>query len=269
VGDRGGELSGVRIEDAWSARFAAFFGWYALRQLRGRFHAVRIMPGTREALAELAAYAGPAMVAMNHSSWWDPMLAVALWRSFFQSRSSLSPMDAAQLARFRFLRKLGIFGIDPDDPRSMEAMGSYVARRMTEMDRPTITLTPQGRFTDVREPVVPRPGSAALLAAHAGMRAWSLAMEYGFWADARPEVFLRVVAVETPADRRLVGWQRTLKATMESNQRALANAVRSREAAAFECVVGGDAARVHPVYDLWLALTGRAGRIDPSRGPRA
>jgi hypothetical protein len=55
---------------------------------------------------------------------------------------------------------------------------------------------------------------------------------------------------------------------MESNQRALAAAVRSRDAAAFECIVGGDAARVHPVYDLWLALTGRAGRIDPSRGPR-
>jgi 1-acyl-sn-glycerol-3-phosphate acyltransferase len=268
VGDRGGELSGVRIQDAWSPRFAAFFGWYALRQLRGRFHAVRIMPGTREALAELAACTEPAVVAMNHSSWWDPMLAVALWRSFFQGRSNLSPMDASQLARFRFLRRLGIFGIDPDDPRSMAAMGSYVARRMAELHRPTIMLTPQGRFTDVREPVVPRPGTAALLAAQPGMRAWSLAMEYGFWADARPEVFLRVVAVETPSDPRLVGWQRTLEGAMESNQRALAAAVRSRDAAAFECIVGGDAARVHPVYDLWLALTGRAGRIDPSRGPR-
>ncbi len=268
MGDRGGELSGVRIQDAWSPRFAAFFGWYALRQLRGRFHAVRIMPGTREALAELAACTEPAVVAMNHSSWWDPMLAVALWRSFFQGRSNLSPMDASQLARFRFLRRLGIFGIDPDDPRSMAAMGSYVARRMAELHRPTIMLTPQGRFTDVREPVVPRPGTAALLAAQPGMRAWSLAMEYGFWADARPEVFLRVVAVETPSDPRLVGWQRTLEGAMESNQRALAAAVRSRDAAAFECIVGGDAARVHPVYDLWLALTGRAGRIDPSRGPR-
>jgi hypothetical protein len=116
--------------------------------------------------------------------------------------------------------------------------------------------------------VVPRPGTAALLAAQPGMRAWSLAMEYGFWADARPEVFLRVVAVETPSDPRLVGWQRTLEGAMESNQRTLAAAVRSRDAAAFECIVGGDAARVHPVYDLWLALTGRAGRIDPSRGPR-
>ncbi|MFZ4722940.1 MAG: lysophospholipid acyltransferase family protein [Phycisphaerales bacterium] len=268
MGDRGGELSGVRIQDAWSPRFAAFFGWYALRQLRGRFHAVRIMPGTREALAELAACTEPAVVAMNHSSWWDPMLAVALWRSFFQGRSNLSPMDASQLARFRFLRRLGIFGIDPDDPRSMAAMGSYVARRMAELHRPTIMLTPQGRFTDVREPVVPRPGTAALLAAQPGMRAWSLAMEYGFWADARPEVFLRVVAVETPSDPRLVGWQRTLEGAMESNQRTLAAAVRSRDAAAFECIVGGDAARVHPVYDLWLALTGRAGRIDPSRGPR-
>jgi hypothetical protein len=178
-------------------------------------------------------------------------------------------MDVAQLGRFRFLRKLGIFGIDPDHPKSLEAMGAYVARRMATMDRPTIVLTPQGRFTDVREPMAPRPGAAALLAAHPDMRAWSLAMEYGFWSDARPEVFLRVVAVETPADRRLVGWQRTLEAVMESNRRALAAAVQSRDAAAFECIMGGDAARVHPVYDLWLAMAGRAGRIEPSRERRA
>ena len=268
MGDRGGELNGVRIEDAWNPRFAAFFGWYAQRQLRARFHAVRVMPGTLQALADLAAFPGSAMVAMNHSSWWDPMLAVALWRSFFQGRSNLSPMDAAQLARFRFLRKLGIFGIDPDDPRSLEAMGGYVSRRMAAMHRPTIMLTPQGRFTDVREPVVPRPGAAALLAAKGDMRVWSLTMEYGFWSDARPEVFLRVMPVETPADRRLVGWQRALEAAMRQNQGALAQAVMGRDAAAFECIVGGDAARVHPVYDLWLALTGRAGRIDPRRGSR-
>lgn len=265
MGDRGGELSGVRIEDAWSARFAAFFGWYAQRQLRGRFHAVRVMPGSREALAQLAACSGPAMVAMNHSSWWDPMIAVALWRMYFQGRSNLSPMDAAQLGRFRFLRKLGIFGIDPDDPKSLEAMGVFVAGRLSRMARPTVMLTPQGRFTDARDPVVPRPGAAALLAAHPGMRVWSLAMEYGFWSDARPEVFIRVIEVAAPTDRRLVGWQRALETSMQGNQVVLAAAVRARDAAAFECILGGDAARVHPVYDLWLGLTGRSGGIDPAR----
>jgi len=265
VGDRGGELNGVRIEDAWSPRFAAFFGWYAQRQLRARFHAVRLMPGSREALASLAVHEGPAMVAMNHASWWDPMVAVALWRWFFPTRANLSPMDAAQLARFRFLRKLGIFGIDPDDPRSLEAMGGHVARRMASQRRPTVILTPQGRFTDVREPMVPRPGAAALLAAHAGMRAWTLAIEYAFWADARPEVFLRVRAVEAPAEPRLASWQRALGGAMQENQDSLAQAVRGRAPSVFECLVGGDAARVHPVYDLWLALTGRSGAIAPRR----
>jgi hypothetical protein len=268
LGHGRGELSGIRIADAWNPRFAGFFGWYAQRQLRARFHAVRLAHGSRDALAGLAACGGPAMVAMNHASWWDPMIAVALWRWFFAERSNVSPMDAAQLARFRFLRKLGIFGIDPDDPGSLEAMGGYVARRMTELKRPTVMLTPQGRFTDVREPVVPRPGAAALLAASGSMRVWSLAIEYAFWADARPEVFLRVEAVEMPADRRLVGWQRALEAAMQSNQSRLAEAVRAREPSRFESLCGGDAARVHPVYDLWLALTGRSGRIDPTRGAR-
>jgi 1-acyl-sn-glycerol-3-phosphate acyltransferase len=265
VGDRRVELSGVPVEDAWSPRFAGFFGWYAQRQLRGRFHAVRMVPGSREALASLAACPGPAMVAMNHGSWWDPMIAVALWRWFFPERSNLSPMDAGQLARFRFLRRLGIFGIDPDDPRSLDAMGRFVRRRMAEMTRPTVMLTPQGRFTDARDAVVPRPGAAALLSAARGMRAWSLAIEYGFWADARPEVFLRMREIATPSDARLVGWQRALSEAMQENQSALAGAVRSRDASSFECLSGGDAARVHPVYDLWLAITGRAGGIEPSR----
>jgi len=269
VGDRGGELSGVRMEDAWSPRFAAFFGWYALRQLRGRFHAVRIMPGTREALAELAAFPGSAMVAMNHSSWWDPMLAVALWRRFFPSRSNASPMDATQLAKFRFLRRLGIFGIDPDDPASFEAMGGHLRRRLGEMRRPTVILTPQGRFVDPREPAVPRPGAAALLASTTGMRAWSVAVEYGFWVDARPEVFVRAVEVPAPAEPRTASWQRALQEAMEANRVALAQLVRAREPAGFECVFGGDAVRVHPVYDAWRAVVGRSGGVETSHRSRA
>jgi hypothetical protein len=268
VGNGRGELSGIRIADAWNPRFAGFFGWYAQRQLRQRFHAVRLASGSRASLADLADCDGPALVVLNHASWWDPMVAVALWRWFFSRRSNLSPMDAAQLGRFRFLRKLGIFGIDPDDPGSLAALGAHVAQRMRAMAQPTVILTPQGRFTDVRDPVVPRPGAAALLAAHPGMRAWSLAIEYGFWSDARPEIFLRVETLDTPTDRRLVGWQRALEQGMQSNQSRLAELVRARAPEPFESLCGGDAARVHPVYDLWLALAGRSGGIEPTRRDR-
>lgn len=255
---------GLIDPDRWSPRFAAFFGWYAERLFRGRFHSVRLAPGSAEALVGVAACPGPALVAMNHASWWDPMVAVLLWRRFFPRRSNLSPMEAAQLRRFGFMRRLGIFGIDPDDPASLQAMGTHVARRLRELPRPVVILTPQGRFVDARLPVEPRPGAAALLSANAGMRAWSVAIEYGFWSDAKPEVFVRAVPVTTPEDVRVTGWQRALRDAMQANQCALTQAVQARDPAAFEVLVGATAARVHPVYDAWLSASGRGRGIDLS-----
>ena len=269
MGDGRGELSGVRIADAWSPRFAGFFGWYAERLLRRRFHAVRFAVGSTDSLRAIGPCASPALVAMSHASWWDPMLAVAMWRWFFPSRGNVSPMDAAQLAKFRFLRKLGIFGIDPDDPASFEAMGAYLRRRLGEIMRPTVILTPQGRFVDPREPAVPRPGAAALLASTPGMRAWSVAVEYAFWVDAKPEIFVRAVEVPAPAASRTASWHRALQDAMEGNRVALGELVRAREPGAFECVVGGDVSRVNPIYDAWRALRGRSGGIDVSHRSRS
>jgi len=257
----GSQLNGVPITDAWSPRFVRFFGWYAWRLLRRRFHAVRLRRGSEAALQGLATHPGRALVAMNHSSWWDPMVAVALHHRFFPARGNLSPMDARELARFRFLRRLGIFGIDPDEPASLAALNAYVLRRLGEMERGTLIITPQGRFTDVRQPVVPRPGLASVAASLADVPAWSVAVEYGFWVGARPEVFISVQAIETPADPRRAGWHRALRTGMQANQDALAGAVTSRDPAAFTAIEGGSRAHVHPVYDWWLRVRGKSPGI--------
>lgn len=254
-------MSGVPIADRWSPRFASFFGWYAERQLSRRFHAVRLAAGSGEALAALRAEVGPALVALSHASWWDPMVAVWLHRRFFPERGNVSPMDANELRRFRFLTRLGIFGIDPDDGASLAPMVSHVVGRLRSMDRGTFIVTPQGRFSDPREPVVARPGAASVLAAMPDMPAWTVAVEYGFWVDARPEVFIRVDRIASPADARRSAWQRALQSAMQANADELARAVRSRDAGRFVGVLGGEA-RVHPVYDLWLRATGRSRGIE-------
>jgi len=255
---------GVPITDAWSPRFTALFGWYVQRRMRKTFFAVRMLPQSEAVLQEFASQQGAALLAMNHASWWDPLTGILLHRMKFSGRSILAPMDAHELRRVKMLRWIGIFGMYPDAPNALEAMCAYVRSRITHMHRCSVILTPQGEFTDVREPVVPRPGAAAVLAAHADMPAYSLAIEYGFWSDARPEVFLSVVKVSTPCEPRRVAWQRALHEAMQSNQSALALAVRSRDASRFVCLLGGDVARVHPVYDAWLRMTGRRTGIDLS-----
>lgn len=250
-------------------RIRRVFGWYSERLLRKQFHALRAMPGTERAIAAIPASRGVSLFLLSHSSWWDPIVGSFLRRRFFGDREVRAPMDNRELSRFRFMRKLGIFGIDPDAPASLAAMLTYVEGEVARSNEMVLIVTPQGRFTDVRDPLVVRPGAAAL-AARLGVRvAVSVAIEYGFWNDRRPEVFLRAAPIAVPQTANTATstgpstgqWQRSIVEAMTNNSNELSAAVRSRDAAQFECMLGGDA-KIHPVYDLWLRMTGRGRGID-------
>lgn len=236
------------------------FAWYAGRLLRKRFAAVRCAPGTVEAIRGLADVQGPALLAMSHASWWDPIVASYLWRAHLPGRATYAPMDARELARFRFMRKLGLFGIDPDDRRSLPLMLEYLGRVVAKEPQSLLLITPQGRFTDPRQPMVVRPGAAAI-ASRLGVRhAVALAVEYTFWNDAKPEVFLRAMPIEAPTAASTAAWQGAIAETMRVNGERLAELVIARDPKGFEELVSREA-RVHPVYDLWLRLTGRGRGI--------
>jgi 1-acyl-sn-glycerol-3-phosphate acyltransferase len=254
------------IPGQFSARFAAGFGWYVRRMLRKSFHAVRLESGSGGVLGGLAGHIGPVVVPMSHASWWDPLIAVLLGRAFLPERSACGPMDREQLAKFGFFRRLGLFGIDPDSAESMAAMRGYVAERFATEKKPTLWLTPQGRFADVRAEIELRPGAAAIAAAAPECRVVAMAIEYGFWLDKRPEVFVRCAPVE-PAKAAVVStadWQRALVSTMRENAAALAQLVIARDPSAFEVLLGGGG-RINPVYDAWLRLRGRSGSLQSAR----
>lgn len=245
-----------------SPRVRAGFAWYGERLLRRSFAAVRLAHGSDDALRALAGLAGgPLLLAYSHASWWDPIVGAFLWRRHFADRPVFAPMDARELARFRFMRKLGLFGIDPDDPGSIDAMGAYLAAETKASPRAVVAITPQGRFTDPRDELVVRPGAAAL-AAHLGAAgAASVAIEYAFWNDRLPEVFVRVERIARPAAGSTASWQRAIVAAMRGNAESLAAAVRARDASAFQVAVGKGAG-AHPVYDLWLRIRGKGRSID-------
>lgn len=237
------------------AAFAAMVAW----MVRRRFHAVRLARGSREVLAAADSGARPAVVVMNHCAWWDPVLLIVLWRELLPSRAPYGPIDRDELKRFAIFRKVGLFGVDPDDPRTLEAMRAYLEQVAARDPRFALFVTPQGRFADVRDEVVPRPGVAAVASALAPDRAVSVAVEYGFWVDQRPEIFLRAEAIPCEPTGTL-GWQRRVTEAMRVNQAALAGLVRARGADAFEPLsprFAPKASGTNPAYDLWLRLTGR------------
>ena len=107
------------------------------------FHAVRIATAPGLDPAGLADTATPLIVLLNHASWWDPLVAFHLARRFVPLRPALAPMDREQLERFGFFRRIGVFGIDPDDAESLVAMRDYVQAELTRDPATSIWLTPR------------------------------------------------------------------------------------------------------------------------------
>lgn len=248
-----------------SPGFARVFAWYTRRLLAKKFHALRLAQGGQLLASQLDADPRPVILLLNHSSWWDPLIGFAVGSNLLQSRTGIAPMDRAQLERFSFFRKLGIFGLDPDNPSSMSAMLGYAADFCKQAPRPTIALTPQGRFTDVREPIVLRPGAAALCSALGNVRATILSIEYAFWQDQRPEVFMRLADVPAPQTPSTTAWHRALTTSMIDSSEALAQLVIARNPAAFDPFLSRSGSAVNPAYDLFLKLRGKSGAIAARR----
>ena len=56
--------------------------------------------------------AARSIVVLNHPSWWDPLIAVLLTGSMPAWRVHYGPIEAVGLDQYRFLARLGFFGID-------------------------------------------------------------------------------------------------------------------------------------------------------------
>ena len=254
--------------------FRRFFVRHAVRMIRRRFHAGRILKGDAQALRTMDLAEAPTILLLSHPSWWDPLVGLVIWHLYLPSRDVLFPMDATQLARFPFFRRVGSFGIDPDDPASLDSMRRYVLDHFDRSEaRPLLGLTPQGRFTDPREPIRLRPGAAAIAAGSSTPpKVVAVAAEYPFWQDQRPELLLAATACDPPspgADGRIstADWQRSMTQAMQDAASRLSEAAIRREPASFEAIdprLAGEA-RINPFMDAWLRLRGRSGGIDARR----
>ncbi len=245
-----------------SAGFKRVFGWYARGLVRKRFAAVRAMPGTMDLLRAIGSHDGPAIVAMNHSSWWDPMIACVLHPMTAGERGVFAPIDEAMLRKFRFFARCGLFGVDPDSTASLSRLADYSAREFAREPRSTLWITPQGRFADVRAPIVLRPGVGVVAHRALDPKVAVLAVEYGFWTEQRPEAFLCGRLVDPPTEASARGWHRAIEASLAGACGSLAEAVIARDPSRFDFVLGGGGATINPVYDAMLAARGQDATID-------
>lgn len=259
------------LEDRYSDRFFGVFSWYVARMFRKSFHGVRIEPASIDVLRATNSHEGPVIALGNHPGWWDPLVAVLLSRVYLPSRPMLAAMDRSELERFGILRRVGVFGIEPDEPDSLPAQVDFLRTRFAERPKATFWITPQGSFTDVRRSIRLRPGAAAVASRlDSSPLVIALAMDYCFWNDRRPELCMRIVTVK--ADSRSSGrpsttdWQRAMTDAMQANQDALTERVLRRNPDDWQVVLASRQHRqTNPVYDLWLRLRGRSGDLGDAR----
>ena len=255
------------IEPArYSRRFARLFRRYTRRLLGKRFNGVRLARGSEETLRASAEHAGPIIVAMNHPSWWDPIVGVAVYDRFFDDRTPAAPIEMEMWRRFGFMRRLGLFGVDISHPDAQHAMVEHVRGLFTADPGTVLLITPQGRFVDVREPVGAQPGVGAIAARADGIRVVSLAIEVVFWHAQRPELLLRAEQCPTPTPPTTAGWTRAIRSAMQGNGEKLAALSIAREESAFAPLLARRGGQVNPLYDVWARLRGRSATVVPASG---
>lgn len=211
------------------------------------------------------------MIYTNHPSWWDPAVFAVLTTRFFDGRRGYGPIDADALARYRFMARIGLFGVDPTGARG-GARFLCTSLRILADPASLLWITPEGRFTDPRErPVRLRPGLAHLARRSPGAVFVPMALEYVFWSERRPEALCRFGLPLTAEDGRchdVAGWAALLTERLGATMDALASDAISRDPQRFRILLGGRAG-IGGVYDLWRRLRAalRNERFRPEHGP--
>ncbi len=218
----------------------------------------------------------PLVVFANHPSWWDGIAFMLLSQALFPGRAMYVPMQEAALARYPFMRRLGVFGIETGTARGATAF-LRTAERVLATPGAMLWLNAPGRFCDVRErPVVVTPGLTRLPEMAPQAQFLPLALDYPLWNERVPEMLaafgppLAAEALrETPREQRQAPFAAALEATMDR----LAGDAISRDPQRFETLLRGSEG-MRGVYPLWqratAALRGRRydARHDPQAEPR-
>ncbi len=181
-----------------SALFGRFFGWHIRGRLRATFGRITVsgLERARAAVAE-----GPVLCVVNHTSWWDPLVILHLTTDVLEV-DGYAMMNARNLARVPFFRRVGAFGVDLESPGD-GAHGIRYAAKLLRQPRRVVWIFPQGEERSPFEPVATRmrPGAAAI-ARVTGDRARVMAvgLRYVFAGEERPHLAIAFGPAERAAD---------------------------------------------------------------------
>jgi len=209
----------------------------------------------------------PLVVFANHPSWWDGMAFMLLAARLLPERRMFVPMEAAVLARYGFMRRIGVFGVEAGSGRGAFAF-LRTAGAVLAAPEGMLWMNAPGRFADVRERPVPiTPGLVRLVELAPTARFVPLALDYPFWSERAPEMLAAfgppiegAALAALDRDARAATLAHALEATMD---RLAVDAI-ARDPARFRTVLHGREG-MGGIWQAWrrtgAALRGE--RFDP------
>jgi 1-acyl-sn-glycerol-3-phosphate acyltransferase len=229
------------------------FSMIARRRLRRAFRAVRLLGAER-----LPGQAqGPLIVYLNHPSWWDPLVCLAVAQAVLPQRVHYAPISAASLVQYPLFARLGLFAVEQD---SLRGAAQFLRGAGAVLDAGGVLwITAQGSFTDARErPVALKPGLGALVHRLPRATVVPMALEYTFWNQRLPEalVALGEPVVADGGEHAAAEWTAMLADRLGAVQNELAMASQERDGARFSTLLEGGRG-TSGIYGAWQRLTGR------------
>ncbi len=239
--------SEIGLPSQWAWLFRAF-RWYCSRYVRKHFHALRLS----KLSSPLPVSPEPALIVMNHPSWWDPLVAFIL-SGQWKDRIHYGAIDATALRQYKLFKRLGFVGVDTS---SLRGAVEFLRVGQSILSRPQnlLWVTPQGRFADVRDrPLQLKSGVGRLASRLTTGFVIPLAIEYVFWNERTPEIlaqFGNPISIDSQIKCDGRHWNLRIEEALQVTLDQLSHDARSRDLARFDTLVSGRTG-VGGVYDLW------------------
>ena len=131
------------------------------------------------------------LVVSNHTSYWDPMIAMVLAHAV-PFADGYAMMDAANLRARPFLGRMGGFGVDLADRRDGARAVSYAANLL---DRPgrLVWVFPQGEERPATSDLGDfKPGAAIIARRAPGASVVPVGLHYAFGSTEWPDAYIAV-----------------------------------------------------------------------------
>lgn len=166
--------------------FNAWFSGHARSRIRNTFGEVRVrgLDAARASAAEV-----PLLILSNHTSWWDPLVALHI-STHMLGTVGHALMDAKNLRRVPFFGLVGAFGVDLDQPADGAAAIRYAARLLEEPQH-MVWVFPQGAERPIHErPLGFRAGTGEIARVAKKAKVLPVGFYYQFGGVEKPTLWI-------------------------------------------------------------------------------